>query len=199
MGNEELHEIEKEIKYKHSKKDKPEIDNNLYINHISILNRYINYVPDFLKISLISTEKQIKNSLNDFNKQYIDGLIEIEPSNKFQNFEEKLIVFKTNLQKLKIDWTEGSNYVNINRDKLIESSIEELSKVNLYREIKVKFKGEEEGDAGGIMREWLTSLFKEFQKPENKLFIKADTSDFSIKVYHDKNIDKNKFKIFDFI
>ena len=121
MGNEELHEIEKEIKYKHSKKDKPEIDNNLYINHISILNRYINYVPDFLKISLISTEKQIKNSLNDFNKQYIDGLIEIEPSNKFQNFEEKLIVFKTNLQKLKIDWTEGSNYVNINRDKLLKN------------------------------------------------------------------------------
>ena len=71
--------------------------------------------------------------------------------------------------------------------------------MNLYREIKVKFKGEEEGDAGGIMREWITSLFKEFQKPENKLFIKADTSDFSIKVYHDKNIDKNKFKIFDFI
>ena len=199
MGNEELKEIEKEIKYKHSNKDKPEIDQNLYINHLSILNRYINYVPDYLNISLISTEKQIKNSLNDFNKQYIDDLFELEPSNKSQSFEEKLITFKDNLEKLKIDWSEGSNFITINRDKLIESSIEELSKVNLYREIKVKFKGEEEGDAGGIMREWLTSLFKEFQKPENKLFIKADTSDFSIKVYHDKNIDKNKFKIFDFI
>ena len=199
MGNEELHEIEKEIKYKHSKKDKPEIDQNLYINHLAILNRYINYVPDYLNISLISTEKQIKNSLNNFNIQYIDDLFEKEPSNKSQKFEEKLIIFKDNLQKLKIDWSEGSNFITINRDKLIESSIEELSKVNLYREIKVKFKGEEEGDAGGIMREWLTSLFKEFQKPENKLFIKADTSDFSIKVYHDKNIDKNKFKIFDFI
>ena len=199
MGNDELYKVEKEIKYKHSKKEKPEIDNNSYINHISILNNYINYIPDYLNISLISTEKQIKNSLLDFNKQYIDGLIEIDPSTKFQSFEEKQSIFKNNLQKLKIDWTEGPNYININRDKLIESSIEELSKVNLYREIKVKFKGEEEGDAGGIMREWLTSLFKEFQKPENKLFTKADTKDYSIKVYNDKNYSKNKLKIFEFI
>ena len=199
MGNDELHKVEKEIKYKHSKKEKPEIDNNSYINHLSILNNYINYIPDFLNISLISTEKQIKNSLLDFSKQYIDGLIEIEPSKNLQSFEEKQCVFRNNLQKLKIDWTEGPNFININRDKLIESSIEELSKVNLYREIKVKFKGEEEGDAGGIMREWLTSLFKEFQKPENKLFTKADTKDYSIKVYNDKNFNKNKLKIFEFI
>ena len=199
MGNDVLYKVEKEIKYKHSKKEKPEIDNNSYINHLSILNNYINYTPDFLNISFISTEKQIKNSLLDFNKQYIDGLIEIEPSTKLKTFEEKQYIFKNNLQKLKIDWTEGPNFININRDKLIESSIEELSKVNLYREIKVKFKGEEEGDAGGIMREWLTSIFKEFQKPENKLFTKADTKDYSIKVYNDKNFSKNKLKIFEFI
>ena len=199
MGNEEMHKIEKEIKYKHSKKEKPEIDNDLYIKHLSILNRYINYNPDFLNISLISTDNQIKNSILDFKNQYIEDLINIEPSVKFQRFEEKQDIFRLNLQKLKIDWTEGPNYVTINRDKLIESSIEELSKVNLYREIKVKFKGEEEGDAGGIMREWLTSLFKEFQKPENKLFTKADTTDFSLKVYNDGNFNKNKLKIFDFI
>jgi hypothetical protein len=199
MGNEELYKIEKEIKYKHSKKEKPEIDNNSYINHLYVLNRYINYNPDFLNISLISNDKQIKSSILDFNKQYPEGLIEIDLSAKLQSFEEKQGIFKENLQKLKIDWSEGSNFININRDKLIESSIEELSKVNLYREIKVKFKGEEEGDAGGIMREWLTSLFKEFQKPENKLFTKADTSDFSLKIYNDKNYDKNKLKIFDFI
>ena len=199
MGNEELYKIEKEIKYKHSKKEKPEIDNNSYINHLSVLNRYINYNPDFLNISLISNDKQIKSSILDFNKQYPEGLIEIDLSAKLQSFEEKQGIFKENLQKLKIDWSEGSNFININRDKLIESSIEELSKVNLYREIKVKFKGEEEGDAGGIMREWLTSLFKEFQKPENKLFTKADTSDFSLKIYNYKNYDKNKLKIFDFI
>ena len=199
MGNEELHNLEKEIKYKHSKKNKPEIDNNSYLNHLSILNRYIDYTPDFMNISLISTEPQNKNSILDFKKQYIDGLIEIDPTIKMTNFEEKHSIFRMNLKKLKIDWTEGPNFVTINRDKLIESSIEELSKVNLYREIKVKFKGEEEGDAGGMMREWLTSLFKELPKPENKLFVKADTADFSLKIFSEKNFDKKKLKIFDFI
>jgi E3 ubiquitin-protein ligase HUWE1 len=200
MGNEELNKIEKEIDYRHSKKNnKPEIDNDSYINHLSILKRYTNYTPNFLTISLISTDPSIKNSLLDFKTQYIEDLIEIDPSTKLTNFEEKQSIFKINLKKLKIDWTEGPNFVTINRDKLIESSIEELSKVNLYREIKVKFKGEEEGDAGGMMREWLTSLFKEFQRPENKLFIKADTADFSLKVNNDKNFDKKKLKIFDFI
>jgi len=200
MGNEELNKIEKEIEYRHSKKNnKPEIDNNSYINHLSILNRFTNYTPDFLNISLISTPPSIKNSLLDFKSQYIEDLIQIDPSTKITNFEEKQRIFKLNLKQLKIDWTEGPNFVTINRDKLIESSIEELSKVNLYREIKVKFKGEEEGDAGGIMREWLTSLFKEFQKPENKLFVKADTADFSLKINNDKNFDKKKLKIFDFI
>ena len=107
MGNEEMHKIEKEIKYKHSKKEKPEIDNDLYIKHLSILNRYINYNPDFLNISLISTDNQIKNSILDFKNQYIEDLINIEPSIKFQSFEEKQDIFRLNLQKLKIDWTEG--------------------------------------------------------------------------------------------
>ena len=180
MGNDELYKVEKEIKYKHSKKEKPEIDNNSYINHLSILNNYINYTPDFLNISFISTEKQIKNSLLDFNKQYIDGLIEIEPSTKLKTFEEKQYIFKNNLQKLKIDWTEGPNFININRDKLIESSIEELSKVNLYREIKVKFKGEEEGDAGGIMREWLTSNKLKIFEFIGKIFVLALLNDLTI-------------------
>ena len=90
MGNEELHKIEKEIEYRHSKKNnKPEIDNNSYINHLSILNRFSNYTPDFLNISLISTPPSIKNSLLDFKSQYIEDLIQIDPSTKLTNFEEK--------------------------------------------------------------------------------------------------------------
>ena len=103
MGNEELNKIEKEIDYRHSKKNnKPEIDNDSYINHLSILKRYTNYTPNFLTISLISTDPSIKNSLLDFKTQYIEDLIEIDPSTKLTNFEEKQSIFKINLKKLKI-------------------------------------------------------------------------------------------------
>ena len=199
MGNSnELKDVEKEIKYQHDKK-KIEIDKDSFLNHLSILDRYTNYEPNFLKISLIAAAPEFKNSLLISKKEYHEDLININNGTKFEKFEEKQSIFKINLQKLKIDWREGSDFITINRDKIIESSMEELSKANIYREIKVKFKGEEDGDAGGMIREWLTLLFQEFQKIENKLFTKADTSDFSLKVFNTKNIDKKKMDIFNFI
>ena len=202
MGNtSELQEIEKEIQYQHEKKEnnKPEINKDSFFKHLSILDRYTNYEPNFLKISIIAADAEFKNSLLINKTEYNNDLIHIEPSMKLETFEEKQSIFRVNIQKLKIDWREGSDYITINRDKIIESSIEELSKANIYREIKVRFKGEEEGDAGGMMREWLTLLFQELQKTENKLFLKADTSDFSLKVYNSKNIDNKKIEIFNFI
>ena len=199
MGNSnELKDVEKEIKYQHDKK-KTEIDKDSFLNHLSILDRYTNYEPNFLKISLIAAAPEFKNSLLISKKEYNEDLINIDNGTKFESFEERQSIFKINLQKLKIDWREGSDFITINRDKIIESSMDELSKANIYREIKVKFKGEEDGDAGGMIREWLTLLFQEFQKSENKLFTKADTSDFSLKVFNTKNIDKKKIDIFNFI
>ena len=199
MGNSnELKDVEKEIQYQHDKK-KTEIDKDSFLNHLSILDRYTNYEPNFLKISLIAAAPEFKNSLLISKKEYNEDLINIDNGTKFESFEERQSIFKINLQKLKIDWREGSDFITINRDKIIESSMEELSKANIYREIKVKFKGEEDGDAGGMIREWLTLLFQEFQKSENKLFTKADTSDFSLKVFNTKNIDKKKIDIFNFI
>lgn len=197
----ELQEIEKEINYQHEKREgyKPDINKDFFIKHLSILERYNNYEPNFLNISLIAAPSEFKNSLLISKPEYNKDLIHIEPSMKIESFEEKQSILKINLQKLKIDWRKGSDFISINRDKIIESSIEELSKSNIYREIKVKFKGEEEGDAGGIKREWLTLLFKEFQKSENKLFLKADTSDFSLKVFNHKNVDKKIVDIFYFI
>ena len=194
----ELQELEKEIEYQHEQTDKSKIEINKesFAKHLSILDRYTNYEPDFLKISLIAAPPELKDSLLISNIEYDKELIKVDPSAKFASFEEKQSLLKINLQKLKIDWREGSDFLNIDRDNIIESSLEELSKVNIYREIKVKFKGEEEGDAGGMLREWMTLLFKEFQKGENKLFTKADTSNYSLKVYNSKNIDKKKSDIF---
>ena len=197
----ELQELDKEIKFQHEKKEghRTEIDRDNFIRHLNILDQYTNYVPNFLNISLIAADPELKNSLIISKTKYNKDLINIDPSIKFETFEEKQSIFKINLQKLKIDWRDGSDTITINRDKLIESSIEELSKANIYREIKVIFKGEEEGDAGGMTREWMTQLFQEFQKSENKLFSKADTSDYSLKVYNSKHIDKKKIEIFNFI
>jgi E3 ubiquitin-protein ligase HUWE1 len=201
MGNtNELEELEKETQYhfENNENYKDKINKESYVKNLSILDRYTNYEPNFLNISLIAAKPEFKNSLL-MKTEYNDNLIKIDPSSKFETFEEKQSIFRINIQKLKIDWREGSDFITINRDNIIESSIEELSKVNIYKEIKVRFKGEEDGDAGGMIREWLTLLFKELQKSENKLFCKADTSDYSLKVYNNKYINNKKIEIFNFI
>ena len=202
MGNtNELEELEKETQYhfENNENYKDKINKESYVKNLSILDRYTNYEPNFLNISLIAANPEFKNSLLIMKTKYNSKLIKVEPSSKFETFEEKQSIFKINIQKLKIDWREGSDFITINRDNIIESSIDELSKVNIYKEIKVRFKGEEDGDAGGMIREWLTLLFKELQKSENKLFSKADTSDYSLKIYNSKYIDNKKIEIFNFI
>ena len=78
-------------------------------------------------------------------------------------------------------------------------NIYQIQNVNIYKEWKINFIGEINYDAGGIMREWYTILFKALEKDSLKLFIKSDTDDYSyiINPFLKRN-DKN-FKYFDFI
>ena len=61
----ELQELDKEIKFQHEKKEghRTEIDRDNFIRHLNILDQYTNYVPNFLNISLIAADPELKNSL----------------------------------------------------------------------------------------------------------------------------------------
>lgn len=115
-------------------------------------------------------------------------------------FEDKVMIFKELLQKLKIDWRKGSENININREEIITQSMTQFKSINPYKELKINFIGEVNQDAGGLIREWLTVLFQELLSEKMKLFEKADTNEFSLKIY--QNIDyfseKNR-EIFNFI
>ena len=74
-------------------------------------------------------------------------------------FEEKVEYLRYNIQNLKVDWSSGAEKINIERDKILEQSIQQFKNINLYKELKINFKGEESQDAGGLIREWLTVLF----------------------------------------
>lgn len=116
------------------------------------------------------------------------------------NFEEKVKIFKTSIQSLKIDWREGCDTLELNRDDLINLSITQFKKINPYKELKINFAGEVNLDAGGLIREWLTVLFKEIQSKEKNLFERADTNEFSLKISStiDKS-NKDNLELFFFI
>ena len=69
--------------------------------------------------------------------------------------------------------------ITIDRENIVKESITEFAKINPFKELKITFKGEVCQDAGGLIREWLTVLFKTFLDENYNLFEKADTDDFS--------------------
>jgi hypothetical protein len=79
-------------------------------------------------------------------------------------FKEKLTQFKKRIQSLKVDWREGACTLNLDRDDILSQSMKQFDQINPYKELKINFKGEVSHDAGGLIREWYTVIFKELQK-----------------------------------
>jgi hypothetical protein len=104
-------------------------------------------------------------------------------------FDKKYLNLRANISHIKIDWREGHCTLNVNRTNVLEESKEQLRGINLFKELKINFLGEVSFDAGGIIREWFTVMFKEILSEETGLFERADSSSFSYKI---KRLESNK-------
>jgi hypothetical protein len=51
--------------------------------------------------------------------------------------------------------------IQVDRQNVLMSSLKQLERVNLKKEIKIKFDVEEVQDAGGVLREWMNLAIKE--------------------------------------
>ena len=105
-------------------------------------------------------------------------------------FEEKVDYLRYDISKKKIDFINGAEKLSINREKVLENSIEQFNKINLFKELKIIFLGEESHDAGGLIREWLTILFKKILDEETGLFERSDTDEIGFLVK--KNINPSQ-------
>ena len=105
-------------------------------------------------------------------------------------FEEKVDYLRYDISKKKIDFINGAEKLSINREKVLENSMEQFKTINLFKELKILFLGEESQDAGGLIREWLTILFNKILDEETGLFEKSDTEEIGYLVK--KNISPTK-------
>ncbi|KAM3129436.1 hypothetical protein pb186bvf_018428 [Paramecium bursaria] len=79
-------------------------------------------------------------------------------------FPEKQIWFKIQLEKKRIPWQAGSDKLNVDMNNLLQTSLHSIKGINMHKEVKIQFIGDKVQDAGGLLREWLTLLFKELCK-----------------------------------
>ena len=152
---------------------------NNNVNHN--INQGLNKKPKMIG-SLVLTD-----SLNEF----LNGSKkEIPRGNKYGTFEEKVDYLRYDISQKKIDFTEGCETLYITRDNVLENSLVQLVVINLFKEIKIIFTGEESSDAGGLIREWLTILFTEILSEKTGLFERSDTDEVSYIIK--KNVKKNE-------
>ena len=96
-----------------------------------------------------------------------------------ETLEDKIIKLKSEIKSKKISWEEGFCQLNLTRNNLLKESMAQIQNVNLKKELKINFKGEVSYDAGGIMREWFTTVFQTLEADKLKLFIISDSNEFS--------------------
>jgi len=75
-------------------------------------------------------------------------------------FEDKLDFFRSYVKNLKVDWRHGSCLLEIDREDCFRQSMIQFEKIDPFKELKINFRGEVSHDAGGLIREWYSIIFK---------------------------------------
>ena len=52
-------------------------------------------------------------------------------------FQEKSAWFRHHLQRFRIPWMSGADYMKISKENVLMSSLIESKKVNMYKEVKI--------------------------------------------------------------
>jgi len=180
---EKLKRKKKEAEAKEAKKAKKEKINkpniiNTNNNNLSNNNQFIINSSDLIFFNQnVILNKELKNQNNynvNTNEDNMDTLnfsdIDLNSLEELP-FEEKLEFFKSYVKELKVDWREGSCKLEIDREDYFRESMIQFEKINSFKELKINFRGEVSHDAGGLIREWYTIIFKHLLSSEASMII----------------------------
>ena len=70
------------------------------------------------------------------------------------------------MEKLRISWETGCEWLQVSREDVIMSSYQSLQGINLRKEVKIRLNGEIVDDAGGVLREWMHLCVKDIFNSE---------------------------------
>ena len=142
-----------------------------------------------------SQDYELNNLIYLYSEKY-----KINYDNKTQDtFDQKIEKLKNYIKSVKIPWENGFCQLDLNRNDLLKESMKQINKVDLHKELKINFIGEVSYDAGGIIREWFTTIFQTLESEKLKLFLVSDTNEFSYIVNPFLSHKQDNFDYFIFI
>lgn len=175
--NQEMEHLEKNKQKKKDENKKIKIDKLSKVKNNDTKHTK-NIVIDSSNMIFFSPEalfnRDFERNLNDlvFNStdnEGFDGCDQSEinfESLKGLPFEDKLEFFRSFVKTLKVDWREGSCNLEIDREDYFRQSMMQFEKIDPFKELKINFKGEVSHDAGGLIREWYSIIFKHLLSAE---------------------------------
>ena len=150
-------------------------------DHLIICGR--NFFKDECQCEIYSPKDDVKlnKTILKNAKDYKISNIPISEKSKV-DINMKIKDLKTYINSKKISWDKGCCVMHIKRNDLLKDSIAKIEKVNLLKEVKIQFEGEEGLDAGGLFREWFNICFKSLESDELKLLLVSDSNEFSYNI-----------------
>ena len=127
-----------------------------------------NLYPTSLDYSL---NKLIWKNILEYEKNETNNFIDIR-------IEDKINELKMAIMEKKLE-NEDTTRICLNRETLLNDTLNKIEKVDFYKDWKISFSGELSIDSGGIIREFFTKIFEILEGEELKLFIVSESSDFS--------------------
>ena len=90
-------------------------------------------------------------------------------------FQAKHQWFRNNLEKMRISWQNGADFMKIDRNNTLGTSYLQAKRVNMHKEVKIEFLGDKVNDAGGLLRQWMEMIVKELFDSSVGIFQVAHT------------------------
>eukprot|EP00917_Polyrhabdina_sp_WS-2016_P002057 GHVP01004421.1.p1 GENE.GHVP01004421.1~~GHVP01004421.1.p1 ORF type:complete len:362 (+),score=47.37 GHVP01004421.1:1116-2201(+) len=110
------------------------------------------------------------------------------------SYPEKLSWFYSQLNSIKVPWTDDWLVFEVNRNWILKDSFmhfKVLKSQDFHKEFQFQFEGEETQDAGGVGREWNAELAKEiFSSEENRWFSLCETESVSFEISKKANFQE---------
>jgi hypothetical protein len=84
----------------------------------------------------------------------------------------------------------GADYMHIEKNNVLMSSLIHSKKVNMHKEVKIQFINDKVNDAGGLLREWMHLVINEMFNEYTGIFKLCNVDDTMYRLKWDMEIDE---------
>mmetsp|Transcript_9138 Transcript_9138/g.9921 ORF Transcript_9138/g.9921 Transcript_9138/m.9921 type:complete len:471 (-) Transcript_9138:580-1992(-) len=116
-------------------------------------------------------------------------------------FHSRKNTFRTTLAAMEVPWIESHTTLIVDRQYTFRDSFNqlcELSEEDLHKELKIHYIGEIAQDAGGLSREWFTTLFNELFNADFCMFKRVEADDFAYTINELSFLNEEAMDYFNF-